>query len=63
MKFRANTVVVTGLPYEKVFFSSLRTELTKREDVRRLLKFELEDDFPLPVDDLVADVCSRRSCG
>lgn len=59
-KLKANTAVVAGLPYEKVFFGRLRTELTKREDVRRLLKFELEDDFPLPFDDLVADICSRR---
>jgi len=63
VKLRANTVVVAGLPYQKVFFSTLRTELTKREDVRRLLKFELEDDFPLPFDDLVADMCSRRRAG
>jgi type II secretory pathway component PulL len=62
-KLRANSAVVAGLPYEKVFFSTLRTELTKRDDVRRLLKFELEDDFPLPFDDLVADVCSHRRVG
>ncbi len=62
-KLRANTVVVAGLPHGDVFFSSLRTELTKREDIRRLLKFELEDDFPLAFDDLVADVCSRRRTG
>jgi len=60
---KANAAVVVGLPYDKVFFSSLRTELTKQEDIRRLLKFELEDDFPLPFDDLVADICSRRRAG
>lgn len=62
-KLKANATVVVGLPYEKVFFSSLKTELTKQEDIRRLLKFELEDDFPLPFDDLVADICSRRYAG
>ncbi|MCU0913263.1 MAG: type II secretion system protein GspL [Planctomycetes bacterium] len=55
------TAVVIGLPYEKVFFSHLRTDVANPEDVRRLLKFELEDDLPLSFDDLVADICSRRS--
>jgi type II secretion system protein L len=48
------------LPYEKVFFGHLRTEVAKPEDVRRLLKFELEDDLPVPFEELVADLCSRR---
>jgi type II secretion system protein L len=63
VKPKANATVVVGLPCEKVFFCSLRTELTKLEDVRRLLKFELEDDFPLPFDELVADICSGRRVG
>jgi type II secretion system protein L len=58
--FRANATVVVGLPYEKVFFSALRTDVAKPEDVRRLLKFELEDDLPLPFDELVADICGCR---
>ena len=53
--------VVVGLPYDKVFFSGFRTDLAKQEDVRRLLKFELEDDFPVPFDDLVMDICGCRS--
>lgn len=57
---QAGAAVVIGLPGEKVFFSRLKTEQVKPDDVRRLLKFELEDDFPLPFDDLVADICSRR---
>jgi type II secretory pathway component PulL len=63
VKLKANAAVVVGLPCEKVYFCSLRTELTKLEDVRRLLKFELEDDFPLPFDELVADICSGRRVG
>ncbi|MBN2130865.1 MAG: PilN domain-containing protein [Sedimentisphaerales bacterium] len=57
----ANVPVVVGLPYDKVFFSSFRTDLAKQEDVRRLLKFELEDDFPVPFDDLVIDICGDRT--
>jgi type II secretory pathway component PulL len=63
VKLKANATVVAGLPLEKVFFSRLGTELTEREDLRRRLQFELEDDFPLPFDDLVADICSRRGAG
>ena len=57
--FKADANVVIGLPHEKVFFHSFTTDLTTREDVRRLLRFELEDDFPVPFDDLVLDVCGH----
>lgn len=58
--FQTNAAVTVGMPYGRVFFYSLRTDLAKQEDVRRLLKFELEDDFPIPFDDLVADICGHR---
>jgi hypothetical protein len=51
--------IVMGLPSEKVFFGNLRTDVARPEDVRRLLKFELEDDFPVPCDDLVMDICGH----
>jgi len=60
-EIEANVPVVVGLPYDKVFFSSFRTDVAKQEDVRRLLKFELEDDFPVPFDDLVMDICGHRA--
>jgi len=56
-----NVPVVVGLPYDKVFFSGFRTDVANQEDVRRLLKFELEDDFPVPFDDLVMDLCGCRT--
>ncbi len=61
--FKTNAPVVLGLPQDRVFFGSLRTDVATLEDVRRLVKFELEDDIPVPFDDLVADVCSHRSVG
>ncbi len=61
--FKANASVVIGLPQDKVFFGSLRTDVAKPDDVRRLLKFELEDDIPVPFNDLVADICSHRQVG
>jgi Tfp pilus assembly PilM family ATPase/Tfp pilus assembly protein PilN len=60
---KTNAPVVIGLPQDKVFFGSLRTDVTRPEDVRRLLKFELEDDVPVPFDDLVADICGHRQVG
>jgi type II secretory pathway component PulL len=57
----ANVPLVVGLPYGKVFFSSFRTKLARREDVRRSLRFELEDDFPVRFDDLVTDICGCRT--
>ena len=58
--FKRNTNTVVGLPHEKVFFNNFTTDLATREDVRRLLRFELEDDFPVPFDDLVVDICGHR---
>jgi len=52
-------VTVTG-PANKVFFQNFRTDLSANEDVQQLLKFELEDDFPIPFDELVAGICGSR---
>lgn len=61
--FRVKAPVVLGLPHNQVFFCSYRTELAKHDDVRRLLKFELEDDVPVPFEDLITDICGHRSVG
>jgi len=60
---RASAEVVVGLPLGKVFYHSLRTEMDRREDVSRIVKFELEDDFPVAFDDLVIDICGHRQTG
>ncbi len=59
-KFDKGATVVAAMPSGRVFFQGFKTDLTTNEDVRRLLKFEIEDDFPIPFDDLVADICSYR---
>jgi len=56
----AQAPVIINMPYNKVFFGRIITDLSSYKDVRQLLKFELEDDFPIPFDDLVADICSYR---
>jgi len=52
--------VVVAMPYGRVFFHNFRTDISSNRDARRLLKFELEDDFPILFDDLVAGICSYR---
>lgn len=58
---RAKAQVVLGLPYNQVFFCNFVTELADPDEVRRLLRFELEDDIPIPFEDLVTDICGRRN--
>lgn len=55
---RARVTVTT--PANRVFFCNFRTDLSRNEDVQQLLKFELEDDFPIPFDELVAGICGSR---
>jgi len=59
-EFDTRASVVVAMPYGRVFFSNFRTDLSDNQDIRRLLSFELEDDFPILFDDLVVDFCSHR---
>ena len=58
--FRRNIPVSVAMPHGSVLFQNLETDLPGLDHVRRVLCFELEDDFPLPVDDLVVDICADR---
>lgn len=60
---RASANVVVGLPCRNVFFHDLTTELERHEDVRRMVKFELEDDFPVSFEDLIVDICGHYQKG
>ena len=59
--FDVSAKVIVTAPSEKVFFQSFRTDLSINEDIQRLVKYELEDDFPIPFDELVAGICGSRS--
>ncbi len=52
--------VTVAMPFGKVFFRNFKTDISNDSQVRQLLKFEMEDDFPIPYDDLVVDLCSCR---
>jgi len=54
--FDQKAAVIADMPNANVFYSTVETDLTREEDIRRLLKFELEDDVPVPFDDLVVDL-------
>jgi len=58
--FDTSAKVTVTAPVERVFFQNFRTDLSENEDVQQLLKFELEDDFPIPFDELVAGICGSR---
>ncbi|MDT8302659.1 MAG: pilus assembly protein PilM [Sedimentisphaerales bacterium] len=59
-KFDMSAKVAVTAPTDKVFFHNFRTDLSANEDVQQLIKFELEDDFPIPFDELVAGICGSR---
>jgi len=58
--FDKSARVTVTAPADRVFFQNFRTDLSTKEEVQQLLKFELEDDFPIPFDELVAGICGSR---
>ncbi|MFC1652841.1 PilN domain-containing protein [Planctomycetota bacterium] len=52
--------VVASMWPGRVYYQHLSTDLTREDDVRRFATFELEDDFPVPYDDLLVDICDHR---
>ncbi|MBN2589174.1 MAG: pilus assembly protein PilM [Sedimentisphaerales bacterium] len=53
--------VIISMPYGRVFFHNFKTEFSSDKDIERLIKYELEDDFPISFDDLVTNICSSRN--
>ena len=58
--FDMSAKVTVTAPTDRVFFQNFRTDLSANEDVQQLIKFELEDDFPISFDELVAGICGSR---
>ena len=58
--FRAGLPIAVAMPPGCVVFQTLETDLPDAGLVRRVIKFEMEEDFPLPVEDLVLDTCGTR---
>jgi type II secretion system protein L len=58
--FEPRATVAAAMPSGRVFFHNFRTDLSNKQDLPKLLKFELEDDFPIRFDELVVGVCSRQ---
>lgn len=59
--FRANLAAEFAAPGESVFFHAIETDLQRLDDVRRVLPFETEGEFPYPPEDLVMEICSARA--
>jgi len=58
--FDMSAKVTVTAPANRVFFHNLRMDLSATEDIQQLLRYELEDDFPIPFDELLADICGGR---
>ena len=54
--FDRKAAVVTDMPNANVYYSTVTTDLTREEDLRRLIWFETEDDVPIPFEDLTVDM-------
>ena len=59
--FDTRAKAIISMPYGKVFFYNYKTEIASDRDIEQLIKFELEDDFPIPFDDLLTDICNQRN--
>ena len=55
--FDMSAKVTVTVPSDRVFFQSFRTDFSVNGDVQHLIKYELEDDFPIPFDELIAGIC------
>lgn len=58
--FDPKAAVVSDVPHGNVYYATLTTDLTREEDIRRLVQFELEDDVPIPFEDLAVDLSGHR---
>jgi type II secretory pathway component PulL len=53
--------VTISAPSERVFYQRFKTDVSVGEEIQRLIKYELEDDLPIPFDKLIAGICGSRS--
>ncbi len=58
--FDMSAKVTITAPSDRVFFQNFRMDLSVDENVQQLIKYELEDDFPIPFDELVVGICGSR---
>ncbi|MBN1805959.1 MAG: pilus assembly protein PilM [Sedimentisphaerales bacterium] len=58
--FDVSAKVAVTAPSNRVFYQNYKTDISINEDGQRLIKYELEDDFPIPFDRLVVGICGSR---
>ena len=56
--FRPGARIAVAMPAGSVFFQRTETDLPSPAQARQVLRFELEDDFPVRYDDLAVDYCT-----
>jgi len=54
--FNANDHVIVGLPGDWISYVPIETDAIRTQDLERFLKFELEDDVPIPFENFQIDM-------
>ena len=59
-QFDKRAPAAVSMPHEQVFFTQLTTHLADIEQVRQVIRASLEDDLPIPFEQIAADACGHR---
>lgn len=59
-KFSKKTKIAINAPSNKIFFQPLTTSVNNQRDLQQLLKFQMEEDFPIQFDELITTIIGKR---
>jgi Tfp pilus assembly protein PilN len=55
---KAKTAI--NAPANEIYYQPFTTDIRNTEDIQQLIKFQMEEDFPIPFDQLITAICSKR---
>ena len=56
--FSRRARIAVAMPYGAVCFRAVHTDVRAPQQARQAIRFQIEDDVPMPFDELVVDLCS-----
>ncbi len=59
--FARRATVAWSMPYDKLFFHRVQTDPADGDSANDMYRADIEDDFPLPIEDTIADVVSQKT--
>jgi len=59
--FNRRARITTAMPHGTVCFRTVHSDVRERRRARQVIRFHLEDDVPVPFDELVVDLCGPAS--